>query len=267
MRQVKRIAVNHDTRRSLSYGDVYFGATHGTLGILVAQPEARGWLDSTKGDPAWADARGVWEHEHPARSWPDGRFLTGESTGLALDPITNVPWFANQFFTTSLPEYATARRPSWNGWWGPMAPFLAFWQTQGNPDDASLRDNVSGLSFCDDGTLWVASGNHGIARHDPSTGAWQGISTPPGYGDAVSAIACDPADGSAWVGFAWGGFGRVRDGGWDPESSVPANAPTFTWNPVRSIQIDRWASPRIVYLAHQPSARYGPGGVTAYGGP
>jgi hypothetical protein len=270
MRQVKHIVVNHDTKRSLSYGDVYFGATHGSLGILVAHPDRRHWIDYTKGDSDWAETKGVWEHEHPAISWPDGRFLTGESTGLALDPTTNVPWFSNQFFTTSMPGYATMSHPTWNAWWGgmvPQDPFLWFWRPDGNPDDASLRDNVSGLSFCDDGTLWVASSNHGIGRYDPNTGAWRGIDTPGNLGNAVSAIACDPSDRSVWVGFAWGGFGRIRGGAWDPRYFTPATAPGFTWNPVMSIQIDRWTTPRIVYLAHQASPKYGPGGVTVYTGP
>jgi streptogramin lyase len=137
----------------------------------------------------------------------------------------------------------------------------------GDPDDASLRDNVSGLSFCDEGTRWVASGNHGIGRFDPATGAWKGISAPSNYGNAVTAIAGDPADGSVWVGFAHGGFGRVRNDQWDAQSYVPATAPSFTWNPVRAIQIDRWATPRIVCLARAASAKHGPGGVTVYTAP
>ncbi len=266
MRQVKHIVVNHDASRPLSYGDVYFGATHGSLGILVAHPDQRAWIDYTKGDPAWADTKGVWEHEHPADTWPDGRLLTGESTGLALDPTTNIPWFSNQYNTTSFPDYATVPHPSWNGWWSAMTKFLKFWQPQGNPDDASLRDNVSGLSFCTDGTLWVASGNHGIGRLDTRTGAFTPISLP-GYGNEASAIACDPADGSVWVGFSWGGFGRWRAGAWDRRYDVPANAPQFATNPVSSIQIDRWSTPRVVYIAHVPSAKFGPGGVTVYTGP
>ena len=266
MRQVKRIVVNHDARRALSYGDVYFGATHGSLGILVAHPDQRGWIDYTRGDPAWADTRGVWEHEHPAKTWPaDGRFLTGESTGLAWNPTDGVPWFSNQYFTTSLPGYATIPHPSWNGWWSAMTTLRAFWEPDGNPDDASLRDNVSGLSFCADGTLWVASSNHGIGRYDPRTDTFTAIALPAGYGNAAAAIACDPADGSVWVGFVWGGFARWKAGSWS--HFVPQNAPQFTWNPVRAIQVDRWTTPRVVYLAHERSARYGPGGVTAYTGP
>lgn len=267
MRQVKHIVVNHDASRALSYGDVYFGATHGSLGILVAHPDQRSWIDYTKGDPAWADTKGVWEHEHPAKTWTDGRFLSGESTGLAWNPVDDVPWFSNQYFTTSFPDYATTPHPSWNGWWSAMTPFLAFWQPQGNPDDASLRDNVSGLSFCDDGTLWVASSNHGIGHLNTQTGTFTPIDLPNGYGNAAGAIACDPADGSVWVGFAFGGFARWKDGAWDPRAFVPQNAPQFATNPVVNIQIDRWSTPRVVYFAHEPSAKFGPGGVTAYTGP
>jgi hypothetical protein len=269
MRQVKHIVVNHDAARARSYGDVYFGATHGSLGILAAHPDARGWLDYTKGDPKWADTLGIWEHEHPANSWPpDGRYLTGESTGLALDPLENVPWFANQFRIASLPDYATAAHPSWNGWWGAMSPpqpYLAIWEPEGNPDDASRRDNVSGLSFCANGTLWVASSNHGLARLSRD-GTTTLVPLPTGYGNAASAVACDPADGSVWVGFAWGGYGRWN-GAWDYRYFVGPDAPQFTWNPVRSIQIDRWTRPRAVYIAHEASPKYGPGGVTVYTGP
>ncbi len=106
-----------------------------------------------------------------------------------------------------------------------------------------------------------------MGRYDPRTGAWRTVPFPPNRGDAASAIACDPRDGSAWVGFAWGGFGRIRGDQWDARYWVPANAPAFSSNPVKSIQIDRWSTPRVVYLAHGPSARFGPGGVTVYGGP
>jgi hypothetical protein len=163
--------------------------------------------------------------------------------------------------------YATTLHPSWNGWWSAMPPFRAFWQPEGNPDDASLRDNVSGLSFCDDGTLWVVSSNHGMGRLDTATGAFSPIALPGGYGNAASAVACDPTDGSVWVGFAWGGFGRWKGGAWDTRYSPPLNAPQFTWNPVPAIQIDRWSTPRTVYFAHESSAKYGPGGVTVYTGP
>ncbi len=126
---------------------------------------------------------------------------------------------------------------------------------------------MSGLSFCDDGTLWVASSNHGIGHLNTQTGTFTPIDLPNGYGNAAGAIACDPADGSVWVGFAFGGFARWKDGAWDPRAFVPQNAPQFATNPVVNIQIDRWSTPRVVYFAHEPSAKFGPGGVTAYTGP
>jgi hypothetical protein len=57
------------------------------------------------------------------------------------------------------------------------------------------------------------------------------------------------------------------NGAWDSRYFVPPGAPQFTWNPVKNIQIDRWTTPRAVYLAHEPSQKYGPGGVTVYTGP
>ena len=94
-RVVHRIVVNHDPARPLSYGDVLLGSTHAVISILVAHPAERRWIDYTKGDAAWAETAGLFEHEHPAVS-SGGRFLTGESTGLALNPIDNVPWFSNR---------------------------------------------------------------------------------------------------------------------------------------------------------------------------
>ena len=38
--------------------------------------------------------------------------------------------------------------------------------------------------------------------------------------------------------------------------SVPQNAPQFMWNPVNAIHIDRWSTPRVVYIAHLASSRY-----------
>jgi hypothetical protein len=129
--------------------------------------------------------------------------------------------------------------------------------------DPRWMDAVAALSFCDDGTLWIASELHGLARRSPS-GAISYLDLPPGLGNSATAVACDPSDGSVWVGFGWGGFGRW-DGSWwtMTEAAPPAFALTA---PVRSIQIDRWASPRIVYFA-QAASRFGPGGLTVYSGP
>lgn len=262
-RQVKHIVVNHDRTRPRSYGDVFFGATHAVISILVAHPDERGWIDTTKGDPRWAETKGVWEHEHPALAAPDGRFLSGESMGLALDPVTNVPWFANEVRTASLPGYASMSHPTWNGWWGemdPLRPFISFWN---DPADATRWDVVTGISFCDDGTMWVSSAGNGLKRVSRD-GAWTQVDTPVAFDGRASAIACDPSDGSVWVGFGYGAFGRWKDG-W--QQIFPVGAPGFASNPVTSIQIDRWSSPRVVYLTHTATAKLGPGGLTVYAGP
>jgi hypothetical protein len=267
MRQIQRIVVNHDASRPLSYGDVYMGGTHGSLGILVANPAARGWVDKTAGHPAFADAQHVWEHHHPNPPSTDGQFLAGETWALALHPTLNVPFYANQFRIGSMPRYASMPRPDpVNNWWGDQDPpepgLLALWYPA-LPQNPDLRDNVQSLSFCDDGTLWAGSAEHGLARVGPN-GDVSYVDLPPNLGNSALAVACDPSDDSVWVGFGWGGFGRYRDGGW---WTVGTDAPRFAWqNPVRSIQIDRWSSPRVVYFAHTTS-RFGPGGVTAYDGP
>jgi hypothetical protein len=283
LRQVNRIVVNHDRTRSLSYGDVYMGGTHASLTILVANPDARGWIDylalSDKGtsDPKWQDSKGIWEHHHPAIDSPSGAFLTGSAYAIALDPVNNTPWYANAIRIASLQGYAIDSHPTWHMWWGdqvPALPHLWIWQQEGSQTDASLRDNVSSMSFCADGTLWVGSDNHGLARvsldrsrlNDTTAGYdIRRIPTPDATGGAM-AVACD-TDGSLWVGFSWGGFGRLKNGSWTNMSFLLQGVPKFVLNPVRSIQIDRWSGTRRVYLAHLPSIRNGPGGVTIYSGP
>jgi hypothetical protein len=100
------------------------------------------------------------------------------------------------------------------------------------------------------------------SRRSPG-GALSYLALPEGLGNSANAVACAPSDGSVWVGFGWGGFGRWNGSWWTVEQAGP---PAFALQgPVRAIQIDRWASPRIVYLAHAAS-RFGPGGLTVYQG-
>ena len=52
----------------------------------------------------------------------------------------------------------------------------------------------------------------------------------------------------------------------------PTGLPDFAAQPVRSIQIDRWSTPRRVYFAFIPTkdgsgAMVKPGGVAEYAGP
>jgi ligand-binding sensor domain-containing protein len=129
--------------------------------------------------------------------------------------------------------------------------------------DPRWMDATSSLAFCDDGTLWIASYLHGLARRAPD-GSISYLGLPPGHGDGASAVACDPTDGSIWVGFEWGGFGRWNGSSWwtiDAESP-----PSFAAHaPARAIQVDRWASPRVVWFALAQS-KNGPGGLVSYAG-
>jgi hypothetical protein len=281
VRQVLRIAVDHRTG-TVHYGDVWMAGSHGTFNLLVANPEARGWQDLTPQYPGTEDRRYVWEHDHPAMTaWAtiggvkQLAFLTGSSTAIAIDPTTGDPWGANQTRLASK-RGAGSRADGWDApMWPPWMPdelssHLDVWPDPKPTDpmdfdavDPRWMDMVSSLSFCDDGTLWIASLLHGLARRDPS-GAISYLALPPGLGNNASAVACDPSDGSVWVGFGWGGFGRWNGGWWTVEQMSP---PAFAWlAPVRSIQIDRWASPRIVYVA-QAASGLGPGGLTVYDGP
>lgn len=279
VRQVLRMAVNHDKSR-IQYGDVWIAGTHGTFSLLVGNPDERGWVDLTKSFPGTDDRRFVWEHDHPAiygMATINGvlaeAFLTGDSTAIAIDPTTGDPWASNECRTATKRGYGAG--PSnwyvdmWPGQTGPTSAdrHMDIWpdptSTPGyDAMDPRWLDAVSSLSFCDDGTLWIASSLHGIVRRG-ADGSMTFIDLPPGTGNNASAIACDPANGSVWVGFGWGGFGR-----WDGKlwilSPAQAGLPFATNGPVRSIQIDRWASPRIVYFAHAGAKV--PGGVTVYTG-
>jgi ribosome modulation factor len=199
-------------------------------------------------------------------------FLTGQSTAIAIDPTTGDPWASNETRTARKAGYG--RIP--NGWdvamWPPYdttderRSWLDVWPDALTPDYDAMNpayvDMVTSLSFCDDGTLWIASALHGLARRAPN-GSISYVDLPSGLGNSASAVACDPSDGSVWVGFGWGGFGRY-DGSWHVPDGT--KAPRFASSaPVANIQIDRWASPRIVYIAQQAS-RQGPGGVTVYRG-
>jgi hypothetical protein len=280
VRQVLRMAVNHD-KSAIQYGDVWIAGTHGTFSLLVANADKRGWVDLTKDFPGMEDRRFVWEHDHPAISAMatingvlTSAFLTGESTAIAIDPTTGDPWASNEVRTATKKGYGAGPSNWWVDMWpGQTGPTSADRHMDIWPDptttpgydamDPRWLDAVSSLSFCDDGTLWIASSLHGIVRRG-ADGTMAFVDLPPGTGNNASAIACDPADGSAWVGFGWGGFGRW-DGRWWIMTPQQAGLPFATNGPVRSIQIDRWASPRVVYLAHAASSR-SPGGVTVYTG-
>jgi hypothetical protein len=283
VRQVLRIQVDHRAG-TLQYGDVWMAGTHGSFNVLVAKPEQRGWVDRTVGAsvPRVEDRRFVWEHDHPAMTaWAtiggvkQLAFLAGTTRALAIDPTTGDPWAANETRLASK-RGAGSRADGWDApMWPPWVPdelgsHLDVWPDPRPADAATFdavdprwMDAVAALSFCGDGTLWIASELHGLARRSPS-GAISYLDLPPGLGNSATAVACDPSDGSVWVGFGWGGFGRWNGTWW---TMTAANPPAFALTaPVRSIQIDRWASPRIVFFA-QAASRFGPGGLTVYSGP
>jgi hypothetical protein len=281
VRQVLRIAVDHRAG-ALQYGDVWMAGTHGSFNVLVANPDKRGWWDQTSMYPGTEDRRYVWEHDHPAMTvWAtiggvkQLAFTAGTTRAIALDPLTGDPWAANET-RLATKRGAGSMADSWDApMWPPWVPdeigsFIDVWPDPhpANPADFDATDPrwmdaVSSLSFCDDGTLWIASTLHGLARRGRD-GSLAYVSLPAGLGDSASAVACDPSDGSVWVGFGWGGFGRWNGSSWwtITQESPPAFAAQA---PVRSIQIDRWASPRIVYVAQQAS-HLGPGGLTVYAG-
>ncbi|GEJ59400.1 hypothetical protein [Anaeromyxobacter diazotrophicus] len=274
LRQVLRIAVNHQAGTPL-YGDAFLGGTHASITAYLHDSAARGLRDRTAGQPAkWADAKDVWEHDHPA-FWSNTRnaFLTGYTHAVAVDPRSGTPWCSNGFRTAWLRGYGADLHD--DVWW--LEPETAanplwydFWPDNAVPTE-SIDDNVESLAFCDDGTLWIGSSAHGLARRDPGGGVtYLSLPDPGTHGDSVYAVACDPSDQSVWIGLGWGGLLRWRDGQFT--ALDPAGLPDFARQPVRSIQIDRWSNPRIVYAAFMASADASGaisagGGVAAYAGP
>lgn len=267
--RVLRIVVNHDTSSPM-YGDTWMCGHHGTFTVLLANAAARHYKDHTAGvDPKYADEKDVWEHLHPALVPPSRptEFVNGECTALSIDPGSGIPWGSNRYRTVHVTGYG-ADLSSEDWWMGPTSDWYDLW-TDPSPDDlTSNYDDVSSMSHCADGSLWVGSLQHGLARIG-TDGKVAFLSLPDAsLGNSVSAVACDPKDSSLWIGLGRGGVMRLRNGAFEPVDTT--GLPSFTNHPVDSIQIDRWASTRIVYFAFQPTTggtAPEAGGVGAYAGP
>ena len=276
--RIVRIVVNHDKTSPL-YGDVWMGATHGTFSALLANAEARGLADRTAAwGPNWADAKDVWEHEHPVVSGtlPGQSFVNGEGWALSIAP-DGTPWGSNEYRTTYVGGYGAdltiLNNPGApdhdSDFW--MGPLLDLWPDPPNDYLTGQADHVRSMSHCPDGTLWIGSLTHGLARRAPG-GSISFLSLPdPSLQNSVSAVACDPSDGSLWIGLAQaGGVMRYKNGGFERVDTT--GLPAFATHPPQSIQIDRWSTPRIVYFAFMPyhdgsGAITIGGGVATYDGP
>jgi hypothetical protein len=278
LRTVFRIVANHD-RSSPMYGDVWAGGTHATFSALLNNAAQRGWVDFTASqtDPKWADAKDVWEHDHPGIAGVNGAFLTGYAFALSIDPRSGAPWGSNGVRTGFMAGYG-ADLSNRNNWFiaptdVPGHPWYDLWPDVGDPLQNPSNDNVMSMSHCADGTLWIGSYGHGLARISPGAGvSYLGI--PDGklpHGNAVLAVACDWSDNSVWIGLGSGGLMRLANGAFSEADTT--GLPDFTTQPVKSIQIDRWTAPRTVYFAYEASVddKTGhvkrSGGVAAYDGP
>lgn len=278
-RQVMRIAVNHDPS-SVMYGDAWMGGNHATFSVLLNNAAARGYNDRAVGaGPQWADAIGTWEHLHPAIYGLYGEFLVGETHALSIDPRNGQVWGSNGIRTAYVTVYPDLTNLQW--WMGPITfdptgatspvPYYDLWPDSGDPWSGPTNDHVQSVSHCMDGTLWVGSTTHGLARIDPG-GAVSYLSLPDAsLGNSVNAVACDPSDASVWIGLGSGGLMRYQ-GGTFAKVAI-AGAPAFAGQQIQSIQVDRWSSPtRVLYFAFG-AAKDGsgrveaPGGVAAYDGP
>jgi hypothetical protein len=284
-RKVQRIAVNHDAS-SARYGDVWFCGAHAQFAALINNASARKLYDRTADYPDFADAKDVWEHHHTVLSEPGNSWLSNPCWALSIAP-DGIPWASSQYRTPYLwyPESDFSKEnlgmapritptcPSGSAWCPGSYYGYDFWP---DPWDASRTagvyagatfDAVHSLSHCADGTLWIGSYRHGLARLDPD----RSIHIDTGVTDPILTVACDPLDSSVWIGFMRGGIGRYRNGALEriPTSGIP----DFARREVQSIQIDRWVKDgrRIVYFAFtsgtDASGGVLGGGVGAYNGP
>jgi len=277
--RVRRIVVNHDTSSPM-YGDAWMAGEHSTFSALLNNAAQRGLRDHTAGmGPEWADAKDTWEHLHPAIIAPDGTFVNGENWALSIHPSTGIPWGSNQFRTAFVTGYGPDL--SNDDWWmGPNPTneqYLDVWPDPPNTFFTATDDNVMSMSHCADGTLWIGSSTHGLARLAPD-GSLSYLSIPDlaTFKNDVSAVACDPVDASVWIGLGEGGVMRLRNGAFELVDNT--GAPPFAYQSPQSIQIDRWASHRIVYVAFKAMRTWTvggdpngqivrPGGIGVYDGP
>ena len=249
------------------YGDVWVGGQHATLAALLANPGARGMVDRTAAwGPEWADAKYVWEHEHPNLNLPDGTFVNGEGWGLAIDPRDGMPWGSNEYRTTSIAGRYGADLSNDDFW--PGAKYDLWPDPAPDTPNTPADDRVRSLSFCPDGTLWAGSLTHGLARIEP--GGQVAYASLPDAASGVSALACDPTDATVWIGLAAGGVLRLRNGSFERVDTT--GWPAFGQHPVQSIQIDRWSPTRTIYFAFRPLTDgegriEAGGGVGAFSGP
>ena len=264
-------------------------------GGCVANAEARGLFDRSAGwGPEWADAKDVWEHDHPVMSGPlpGQSFVNGEGWALSIAP-DGTPWGSNEYRTTYIGGYPDLSllnnpgSPTQNSdfWMGGAPNYIDLWPDPMVPDPTDptgktmtmdyltgQADDVRSMSHCPDGSLWIGSLTHGLARIPPGGGTPSYVSLPDAsLQNSVSAVACDPSDGSVWMGLGQaGGIMRYRNGQFERVDTT--GLPAFATHPPQSIQIDRWSNPRIVYFAFMPyhdnsGAITLGGGVAAYAGP
>ena len=284
LHKVYRIVVNHHAGTP-QYGDVWMGGTHATLSAFFNdQAEARGWYGNAwirdcatapGADPTVCPkfqdpvtgAWNVFEHEHPAFNTtpfpndptiPIGPDKTGDTWALAIAP-NGQPWAHNGLRLAAMhgdtADLGAGVRMDWK------LVFDLWPDTPTTFDDDAVRT----MTFCPDGTLWVGTLAHGLARVNTTNGSISGLALPAGTGQNVWALACD-RNGSLWISTDWAQIVRydTKAGSF---STPPADLPSLAHHVAASIQIDEWSQPNpVVYFAMQ-SLKEEPGGVVSYSGP
>ncbi len=294
LRNVLRIAVNHDAS-SAKYGDVWFCGEHGTFAALFNEENGQRYLDRTAGFPDYADANGlanaksVWEHEHPTLHDKGNDFINEKCWGISIDPLDRV-WASNQYRTAFIdyPPSSLTRDDTWGmapgfsniaGCTSPTFSDCAYvgydiWPDPPNAATSSGQyywpnpnfDGVVAMAACPDGRTWAGSFVHGLAEVGKSNDF---SSTDPRLSAPIQSLACD-VDNWLWIGFQDGTIGHFDTAG-GTFRLVDATGAPFATHVVQNIQIDRWTpdGKSIVYFAFGPAVDaagkiVAGGGIAAY---
>ena len=180
------------------YGDVWLGGNHAVFSVLLANAAARGYPDKTA---AYDGIRWALQHRLRRLERREGRmgacaprcrlagqtnlFIDGEGYALSIDWRNGMVWGSTSSGPPTSPATDRTSRTT-NGGLGPLDASVVndqpSWYVDVWPDPKTLtdaadpnfvlrftattRDDVRSMSHCPDGSLWVGSTTHGLARID-----------------------------------------------------------------------------------------------------
>jgi ligand-binding sensor domain-containing protein len=247
------------------------------LRLAYHAPTQSVWFGGNHG-VAWGSATSseVVEHTHPAINGyvavqnPDGTtsyhytLLTDLYYGVA--PLPNGDVWIGGANRSALFRWATLGKSFWSADVEIQKTMVDLWP-DAVPHDAypnqRVDDLVSDMAIDTDGTLWASSIVNGLVHYTPGGSTFLRDTTVEPNGKAT-ALEVDPANGSLWVGFIWGGVTRLQGG-----VSTPYDVRVFgAWvnGTVTDIQSRILQGRRRVVVTFAGQAGV-PAGVAVYTGP